>query len=193
MYKNIVIISLLLVYAVTGYVSYGVFSSKTIITNPVPVQTKTIKPVIASKTIVAKPKSIVTNNVELTALAVTLYCEARGESQYGIAAVADTIRNRVKSPLFPNTYYDVVTQRKQFSCIHDINNIMNNAHINNAIDKRNFSIALKVAKRTIDGNMNKMTYNALFYHTKNIHPFWANKYNKLGVIGHHIFYTTTKL
>jgi len=140
-----------------------------------------------------KNEERVVDDLEWKSLAVTLYCEARGESNYGIAAVADTIRNRVNSNMFPNTYYGVVTQRKQFSCIHDTKNITSNVVMTNSIDVRDFRKMLKISYRVLTGEMPRMTYNALFYHTVRIRPYWSKKYHKLGVVGHHIFYTTTKL
>jgi spore germination cell wall hydrolase CwlJ-like protein len=130
------------------------------------------------------------NMRELAALTVTLYGEARGESSYGVAAVADTIRNRMRSRLFPNTYYGVVTQPYQFSCIHNRTDLFANIKVLNNIDKRDLIRLVSVAHRTINGSMKKMTYNALFYHATNIHPKWADDYNELGKVGHHVFYTT---
>ena len=130
---------------------------------------------------------------DIAALAVALYCEARGESWYGIAAVADTIRNRKNSDMFPNTYRDVVTQYKQFSCIEDKDNLFANVRIRSTVELDMFKKLIKLAHRTATDSLGKMTYNALFYHTTEINPYWAKGYNRLEVVGNHIFYTTTKL
>ncbi len=43
-----------------------------------------------------------------------LYYEARGEGVYGQVAVAQVVMNRVRSPLWPDTVCDVISQEGQF-------------------------------------------------------------------------------
>jgi len=133
------------------------------------------------------------DRTELLALSAVIYCEARGEPWVGIASVADTIRNRKQSDMFPNTYSAVVTQHAQFSCISDPQNLYNDISIVSTGEARKFSKIINLANRTITGDLAKMTTNALFYHTAAVHPSWAKHYSRLGVIGNHIFYTTTRL
>jgi len=128
---------------------------------------------------------------ELLALSVVIYGEARGESAYGMAAVADTIRNRVKSRMFPNTYVGVVTQHKQFSCVRHPNNLILDIS-QDRLERRVFAKIVRLAYRTISGSMKRMTYDALYYHTTGVHPYWASHYERLGVVGHHIFYTASR-
>ena len=52
---------------------------------------------------------------DLDLFAAIIYCEAGGESYECQLAVASVIMNRVKSGNFPNTLYDVIYQRGQFS------------------------------------------------------------------------------
>lgn len=47
---------------------------------------------------------------EMICLAENIYFEARSESVEGKAAVANVVRNRVNSDLFPNTYCEVIYQ-----------------------------------------------------------------------------------
>jgi len=133
------------------------------------------------------------DRTELLALSAVIYCEARGEPWVGIASVADTIRNRKQSTMFPNTYRAVVTQHAQFSCISDPQNLYNDISIVSNGEAKKFSKIINLANRTITGDLAKMTTNALFYHTTAVHPSWAKHYSKLGAIGNHIFYTTTRL
>jgi len=133
------------------------------------------------------------DNQELLALSTTLYCEAVGESWLGLASVADTIRNRVNSDMFPNTYYGVATQHKQFSCVRDTNTLTNNVKIRDLSEEIKFRKIIGLAARTINGDLPKITSDALFYHTVRVRPYWRTGYHRLGVIGHHVFYTTTKL
>jgi len=133
------------------------------------------------------------DRADLLALSVALYTEARGEPWVGIAAVSDVIRNRVHSSMFPNTYYNVATQPRQFSGVINRNNLLRNITIANHSERNKFIKIIGLAYRTIDGDLKHMTSNALFYHASNVKPFWASHYHKLGDIGHHVFYTTTKL
>src|SRR5690554_1214590 len=66
--------------------------------------------------------------IETDYLAKTIYGEARGENYESKLAVGWVIRNRVESKYYPDTYEEVITQRKQFSCWDDHNyNAMQNA------------------------------------------------------------------
>lgn len=52
---------------------------------------------------------------DLELLTAMLYCEACGECDEGKKAVVSVIENRKNSRQFPNTYYEVLTQKGQFS------------------------------------------------------------------------------
>lgn len=52
-------------------------------------------------------------------IALVTMGEAEGECEEGKRLVIDTILNRVDSEHFPNTVYDVVYQKNQFSCMWD--------------------------------------------------------------------------
>jgi spore germination cell wall hydrolase CwlJ-like protein len=52
-------------------------------------------------------------------LALIAMAEAEGESELGKRLVIDTVLNRVDSCEFPNTIYEVIYQKNQFSSISD--------------------------------------------------------------------------
>lgn len=54
-------------------------------------------------------------------IALVCVAEAEGESEYGKRLVIDSILNRMDSPYFPNTIYDVVyaDNPPQYSCVWD--------------------------------------------------------------------------
>lgn len=62
-----------------------------------------------------KVPSISDKDVELIALVVM--AEAEGEPELGKRMVISTILNRMDSKHFPNTIYDVLYQRSQFTCM----------------------------------------------------------------------------
>lgn len=57
------------------------------------------------------------NHDELMLLSRVVYAEAAAEPYIGKVAVAAVVLNRVRSTLFPDTIYDVVYERWQFSCV----------------------------------------------------------------------------
>lgn len=56
---------------------------------------------------------------EIRLIAAVTIAEAEGEPEEGQRLVIDTILNRKDSLYFPNTIYDVVYQKNQFSCMWD--------------------------------------------------------------------------
>lgn len=57
------------------------------------------------------------NDIDI--MAKVVHGEARGESYAGKVAVAAVILNRLESPDFPSTAYDVVFQTNAFTAVHD--------------------------------------------------------------------------
>ena len=56
-----------------------------------------------------------TNSDDVTLLGALIYCEAGNQSYEGMVAVGAVVMNRVYSPSFPNTIYDVIYQSGQFT------------------------------------------------------------------------------
>ncbi len=56
---------------------------------------------------------------EIRLIAAVTIAEAEGEPEEGQRLVIDTILNRVDSSYFPDTVYDVIYQKNQFSCMWD--------------------------------------------------------------------------
>lgn len=126
-------------------------------------------------------------NAEWECLADALYFEARGESIQGVFAVGEVIMNRVDSPEYPNSICGVVHQGsgKKFACQFTWTCDNNSDAIGN---KAAFARVGKVAKLLIDGLPRRLTAGATHYHTKAVHPSWANRFPKTASIGAHYFY-----
>ncbi len=130
-----------------------------------------------------KPKG----NSEFKCLAEALYFEARGETVKGQFAVAEVIRNRVKSSRFPNSYCGVINQgtgRKhqcQFSYTCD-------GKPEVIAEPRSYATVAKVARATIDGKSADITKGATFYHTTAVRPSWSRKFTNTARFGVHLFY-----
>lgn len=61
-----------------------------------------------------EPETTLTED-EIALIALCAMTEAEGESEYGQRLVIDVILNRVDDPHFPDTVYDVIYQKNQFS------------------------------------------------------------------------------
>lgn len=120
-------------------------------------------------------------------LADALYFEARGESIQGIFAVGEVIMNRVDSGEYPSNICGVVYQGtgKKFACQFTWTCDNNSDAIGN---KAAFARVGKVAKLLIDGLPRRLTAGATHYHTKAVHPSWANRFPRTASIGAHYFY-----
>lgn len=116
------------------------------------------------------------NSINIDLLAKAIYAEARGESLKGQIAVGAVIINRLNSPDFPNTVYDVLYQPGQFTCIE-------NGHIDQTPNQN----AYTAAQRAINGE--DPSNGALFFYNpeKSIDPQAFDKYIITVVIGNHVF------
>lgn len=126
------------------------------------------------------PQSVTAQNIrmgDINAMAVSIFYEARGEPVAGQRAVFDVIMNRVKSPRWPNTIYEVVYQKDQFSWTKS----MPTEHYNN----QTFKI---IKERVLRWLNTERTTNANHYHSVSVHPTWADHMRRVGKIGNHIFY-----
>lgn len=124
---------------------------------------------------------------EFQCLTEALYFEARGETVKGQFAVAEVIRNRVKSTRFPNSYCGVINQgtgkkhQCQFSYTCD-------GYPEVVAEPAAFARVAKVARATIDGKSPDITNGATFYHTTAVRPSWSRKFTNTARFGVHLFY-----
>ena len=132
---------------------------------------------------------------ELHCLALNVYFEARGEEPEGQFAVADVVMHRVKHHDFPNTICGVVTQgiypswnpevplknMCQFSWYCD-------RKPDNPIDIEAFEAAMYVARTVLGPNYYPEVEYALYYHTPQVNPEWAEEKVVVASIGNHLFY-----
>ena len=128
-----------------------------------------------------------TGSSEFKCLTEALYFEARGETLKGQFAVAEVIRNRVRSKRFPNSYCGVINQgtgRKyqcQFTYTCD-------GRPEIVSEPAAHARVAKVARATIDGKSPDVTDGATFYHTTAVNPSWASKFTRTARFGVHLFY-----
>ena len=60
------------------------------------------------------------------------------------------------------------------------------------IDYKKWLESMRVAQELLMGKLQDPTHGATYYHTKDVHPIWRNKLQRLGSIGSHIFYRLPK-
>lgn len=135
---------------------------------PMPVQIETIISEPESISWVDEEPLMSKEDIELIAL-VTM-AEAEGESEEGKRLVIDTILNRMDSPYFPDTVYDVIYQRNAFSS-------MWNGRVDRCVVRDDIIILVEEELRT------RLNYDTLF--------FTAGKYGRYGTpmfqVGNHYF------
>jgi N-acetylmuramoyl-L-alanine amidase len=132
--------------------------------------------------------------LELDALARTVWGEARGEGSSGMQAVAFVILNRVSHAQkmggywWGNTILEVCHKPFQFSCWNKED--PNYRKLLSVDEKEDiyFATARRVCARAKLGFLKDPTCGATHYHTRGISPKWAKDKKPCALIGKHIFY-----
>ena len=118
-------------------------------------------------------------------LATALYHEARGESVKGQIAVAEVILNRVDSPAYPRSVCGVVQQGGKGGCQFSYTCDGRSDRIS---DRAAWARAGKIARSMRDGAPRVLTAGATHFHTVNVRPGWARRFDRTASIGAHLFY-----
>ena len=128
------------------------------------------------------------HGAEIECLALTIYFEARGESDRGKVAVANVVLNRVLDPSFPDAVCAVVKQggeaplhQCQFSWWCD-------GLSDEPTDLISWQQSYWVAHLAYWGLLDDPTQKALWYHADYVHPSWKDALAQGPTIGQHIFY-----
>lgn len=120
-------------------------------------------------------------------LSEAIYYEARSETRSGQLAVADVVKNRVKSKHFPDTICGVVYQNAErpFACQFSFacDGSMDRAPSGKAWDS-----SQDMAQVSLSGFVSDLTNNATHYHTVAVNPHWADSLQFQKKVGFHLFY-----
>ena len=112
---------------------------------------------------------------DLYLLAKCIHAEARGEVYLGMVAVGAVILNRVASPDFPNTIYDVIYQPWAFTAVHD-----------GQIMLEPESAAYQAAQDALNGW--DPSYGSLYYYNpRTASSSWIFSRQTVVTIGQHVF------
>ncbi len=123
----------------------------------------------------------------VTCLTQAVYYEAGFEPVEGAQAVAQVVLNRVRHPIFPKTVCGVVYQGAdlktgcQFSFTCD-------GSMNRPPAAAAWARAETVARKALDGFVQKEVGEATHYHTQFVFPWWAPTVSKVAKVGVQIFY-----
>lgn len=117
-------------------------------------------------------------------LATNAYAEARGEGLEGMIAVTNVVSHRVNDPEFPSTYYEVITQPKQFSWLNAGKSIV-------IEDEASWELAQRVADLELRGKLPDLVNGARFYANPSKVDIsrhqWVAKYQPLAEVKKHVF------
>ncbi|KYO63986.1 cell wall hydrolase [Thermovenabulum gondwanense] len=117
---------------------------------------------------------------DIELLARLVYAEARGEPYIGQVAVAASVLNRIKSPLYPNSIPEVIFQieggRYQYSCVPD-------GQINLVPDETARK-AVYDALSGFDPSKGAIGY----YNPKKTNDLWVRQRPVTVIIGDHVFF-----
>lgn len=115
------------------------------------------------------------DNYNLYLLAKCIHAEARGEPYIGMVAVGAVILNRVASPDFPNSIYEVIYQPWAFTATHD-------GQINLEPERA----AYQAAQDALNGW--DPSYGSLYYYNPaTATSAWIFSKQTITVIGDHVF------
>lgn len=120
-------------------------------------------------------------------LAEAVYYEARSESRSGQLAVADVVKNRVKSKHYPNSICGVVYEgaHRPFACQFSF---ACDGSMDRAPQGKAWQRSQDIAQLSLTGFVPDMTQNATHYHTVQIEPNWSKTLEYKATIGFHKFY-----
>lgn len=124
---------------------------------------------------------------EQLCMAKAIYFEARSETRSGQMAVAEVLKNRVKSKHYPNSICEVVYQgsgRKsgcQFSFTCD-------GSFTGLPSGKTWDKSLEMARYVMTHDVEPITRGATHYHTTAVNPLWSTDLRFTRQIGSHKFY-----
>jgi spore germination cell wall hydrolase CwlJ-like protein len=133
-------------------------------------------------------------------LATAMYFEARGEPARGQFIVGRVILNRVASRYYPDDVCDVVYQNAhmknacQFSFACDgLPNRVRETDAWSQIKRRAAHLLECDDKCTLAAIGRSELWTSTHYHADYVSPNWANKLQRTGQVGRHIFYYTSTM
>ena len=129
---------------------------------------------------------------ELECLALTIYFEARGESDEGKIAVGHVVMNRTLHPLFPRKVCEVVQQGGEKLRFHCQFTWWCDGRSDQPREWRAWEKSKALARRIYWDDSPDPTAGALWYHADYARPRWRRDLSRGPKIGRHVFYGLAK-
>ena len=129
---------------------------------------------------------------ELECLALTIYFEARGESDEGKLAVGHVVMNRVQHSLFPRRVCEVVRQGGGKLRYHCQFSWWCDGRSDRPRDRQAWAKSRALAGLVYWDYSRDPTAGALWYHADHVRPSWRRDLTLGPKIGRHVFYGLTK-
>lgn len=125
---------------------------------------------------------------EKQCIVTALYHEARGEGEFGMKAIANVIHNRYKHPNYPDTYCEVINQKRQFS--YTLERKAEGEELKQLHrDRLAYKTAEEIAEDMLDGKLQKfLPENTLHYAKASVKNYWTKTKKVIADIGNHRFY-----
>ena len=122
-----------------------------------------------------------------TCLAKAIYYEAANESDAGQAAVAQVVLNRVRHPLHPNSVCEVVSEGQELitGCQFTF---MCDGSLLRKPSTRGWARAVAKARAFLNGETAPQVGMATHYHADYVYPYWADRLQRIAIVGTHVFY-----
>lgn len=124
---------------------------------------------------------------EVSCLTQAVIYEATSEPKLGKRAIANVIKNRTKSDIFPKTVCAVIKQKSQFSFYPTRKATLK---VNNEKDFQNYLESAIISAMVLSGSIKDNTNGSLFFInpklTRNV--AWTYKLKRTMKIGNHVFY-----
>jgi spore germination cell wall hydrolase CwlJ-like protein len=122
----------------------------------------------------------------ITCMARSIYWESKGLAREKMEAVASVVMNRLAAEDFPNTVCEVVKQGSesgpcQFSWWCD-------GRPDSIQEEEPYSVAVDVARRTLNQQVTDPTDGALYFHDHTVKPSWASTFTLTKEAGGLLFY-----
>lgn len=121
---------------------------------------------------------------EVEVLALNMYHEARGEGTDHMQMVGEVTLNRTWHEAYPNDVCSVVYQKSQFSWTSQIKDPT-------PYEQEVWEVALELAENLLNGDIDYFDNGAThFLNPDKLSrlPMWAQKFEKVGKLGNHVFY-----
>lgn len=125
---------------------------------------------VVEEAVAAEPEVPSASQEEIELIALCVMAEAEGECEYGQRLVIDVILNRVDDPHFPDTIYDVIYQKNQFSGMYG--DRITRCYVKDEL--------VQLVREELESRTN---YDAVFFRTGHYHSYGVPMFQ----IGAHYF------